>query len=669
MVMKKLLYIAPHLSTGGLPQYLYKKIELLQGEFDIYLVEWDDHTGGRLVVQRNKITNLLPPDHFFTLDEDKKELLYIIDQIKPDIIHLEEIPEFFMDYNIAEKIYNTDRSYSIIETSHDSSYDTAQKKFFPDKFMFVSDWQIQQYKDINIPKVLVEYPIEYKERPNREEALKTLGLDPNKKHILHVGLFTPRKNQAEFFEYARILPEYQFHCVGNQADNFKHYWEPLMQNKPDNLTWWNERSDVDSFYSAMDLFLFTSKGNNNDKETMPLVIREAISWQLPILIYNLPVYLNYFDKFNNTQYLEFNNIKENCNKIKSVFSPKLNDIDSTKEAYIVGTYPNTSFVEKITIECLKALKKDNRIIITTSHYPVSKEIQELSDYVIYDKNNITTKHTFVWMWYAIEDNWEIYSPIDNGQDNYHGPACHNNIHNAMALANNLGLEKAYLINYDYHLKDIEGINYISKILNNHNLYSNIRYGKENQPQIDTSLMGIKPKIFLEYLPQIFNKQEWDNIQIYSNSANNGLEHMWYNLLKNVPNIYWESEDEYNRLHEKTLNHLSFSQAEYFNLIPVQNTNNQYIVTFQVNNDIDSRIFIVKALNKNNEIIFEEKHNIDSRFTWWRLFNYSLETENYVLFRLEVLDTKTQNHLYTKEILLDDNYITNQLPKNGYFKFK
>ena len=92
-----------------------------------------------------------------------------------------------------------------------------------------------------------------------------------------------------------------------------------MQNKPDNLTWWNERSDVDSFYSAMDLFLFTSKGNNNDKETMPLVIREAISWQLPILIYNLPVYLNYFDKFSNIQYLEFNNIKKNCNKINNMF--------------------------------------------------------------------------------------------------------------------------------------------------------------------------------------------------------------------------------------------------------------------------------------------------------------------------------------------------------------
>ena len=56
--MKKLLYIAPHLSTGGLPQYLTKKIELLKDEFDIYLIEWADVTGGVLVVTRNKILKL-----------------------------------------------------------------------------------------------------------------------------------------------------------------------------------------------------------------------------------------------------------------------------------------------------------------------------------------------------------------------------------------------------------------------------------------------------------------------------------------------------------------------------------------------------------------------------------------------------------------------------------
>ena len=73
--------------------------------------------------------------------------------------------------------------------------------------MFVSNWQIDQYKNINIPKILVEYPIEYVDRPNRENALKRLKLDQTKKHILHIGLFTSRKNQKEFFEYTKALPE------------------------------------------------------------------------------------------------------------------------------------------------------------------------------------------------------------------------------------------------------------------------------------------------------------------------------------------------------------------------------------------------------------------------------------------------------------------------------
>jgi len=316
--MQKLLYIAPHLSTGGLPQYLTKKIELIKDDFEIYLIEWVDCTGGRLIVQRNKILNLVDSDKFFTLQEDKNKLFDIINQISPDIIHLEEIPEYFMDDEIARKLYSINRNYFIVETSHDSSMNTSNKLFFPDKFMFVSNWQIDQYKNIDIPKTLVEYPIEFIERPNREEALKHLGLDPNKKHVLHIGLYTSRKNQSEFFEYARMFPDIQFHSVGNQADNFKWYWEPLMKNKPENLTWWDERSDVENFYQSMDLFLFTSRGHENDKETMPLVIREAISYQIPTLIYNLEVYQNYFDSFNKVNYLEFDNFEANRKKILNI---------------------------------------------------------------------------------------------------------------------------------------------------------------------------------------------------------------------------------------------------------------------------------------------------------------------------------------------------------------
>ena len=305
MKKKTLVYIAPHLSTGGMPQYLFKQIESMINDFDVYCIEWDNVTGGVLVIQRNRIANLLG-DRLITLGEPREQLFTLLDRINPDVVHLQEIPELFMSTDIANKLYRKDRTYVLIETSHDSSYDITQKMLLPDKFLMVSQYQIDQYTPLGVPLDLVEYPIENKMRTKtREQALRALGLDPNLKHVINVGLFTPRKNQAEVIEYARLLQNYpiQFHFLGNQADNFKQYWEPLMQNFPKNCKWWNERSDVDAFYEAADLFLFTSKGNSHDKETMPLVIREALSWKTPSLIYNLPVYMGYFDKYDTIEYL------------------------------------------------------------------------------------------------------------------------------------------------------------------------------------------------------------------------------------------------------------------------------------------------------------------------------------------------------------------------------
>jgi FkbM family methyltransferase len=325
MKKKILVYIAPHLSTGGMPQYLFKQIESVINDFDVYCIEWDNVTGGVLVVQRNRIQNLLG-NKLITLGEHKDELFTILKRINPDVIHLQEIPELFMPYGIAQKLYDKNRSYVLIETSHDSSYDVQNKTFLPDKFLMVSQYQIDQYKALDIPIDLVEYPIEPKVRTkSREQALRDLGLDPNLKHVINVGLFTPRKNQAEVIEYARQLQHYpiQFHFLGNQADNFKHYWEPLMRNFPKNCKWWNERSDVDAFYEAADLFLFTSKGNRHDKETMPLVIREALSWKTPSMIYNLPVYMGYFDKYDTIEYLS-DDVQKNVYRIaeKLLYKPE-----------------------------------------------------------------------------------------------------------------------------------------------------------------------------------------------------------------------------------------------------------------------------------------------------------------------------------------------------------
>ena len=311
-----LLFITPHLSTGGMPQYLFKQIEELIDDYTIYCVEWNNITGGKLVVQRNKIANLLK-DNLITLPENKEEVFSIIKKINPQIIHLHESPELFMSDEIAIKLYDSNRSYILVETSHDSTYNVQTKQYLPDKFLLVSQHQVNRYTQLNIPCELIPYPIEQHTRTkSREQVLLELGLDPNVKHVVNVGLFTPNKNQSEIIEYARMLQNYpiQFHFIGNQAENFKSYWEPLMKQFPSNCKWWNERTDVDTFYEMADLFLFTSK-----YETMPLVVLEALGWNVPSLIYNLPSYSGEFDKYDTIDYLT-TNLEENIQKILTKLS-------------------------------------------------------------------------------------------------------------------------------------------------------------------------------------------------------------------------------------------------------------------------------------------------------------------------------------------------------------
>lgn len=302
--MKKLMMLLPHCSTGGLPQYAVKKIELLKDEYEILVIDYSNSGGEVFAVQKNRIREL--GVKLIVLGEDKTELLDIIEDFKPDILHLEEIPEYFLDESIGKAIYLSDNRPFIVETTHDSSFNPDDKLFFPDQFSFVSNYSLKQFEKLNIPMSLVEYPVEPKIRPDRDTVLKSLNLNPDKIHILNVGLFTPRKNQAEVFQYAKELVNYpiEFHFVGNYASNFEHYWKPLLDNKPDNCTIWGERSDVDTFYSCMDLLLFTSRGHEKDKETNPLVIKEALSWNLPILLYNLPVYLSKYDDNDKIIYLK-----------------------------------------------------------------------------------------------------------------------------------------------------------------------------------------------------------------------------------------------------------------------------------------------------------------------------------------------------------------------------
>jgi hypothetical protein len=286
------------MSTGGCPQVVAKKVELLKNFYNVVVVEYE-MLAWSYVVQRNRVIEMIG-DKFISLSENKEyDLFNTIDDYKPDYIFMEEFPETFMENHITKRLYSKDRTYKIFETTHSSHSRVEWKKYMPDKFIFVSPFSVNTFKDIGVPIDLIEYPIDIK-KPNKEESQKELLLDSQYKHVLNIGLFTSGKNQGYLFEVARLLKDYKimFHFVGNRAINFESYWSPIMQNKPDNCVVWDERNDVDTFIQACDVHFFSSI-----MELNPLSIKESLEYSIPTMIFDLSTYMGKYNGVENIHFL------------------------------------------------------------------------------------------------------------------------------------------------------------------------------------------------------------------------------------------------------------------------------------------------------------------------------------------------------------------------------
>jgi hypothetical protein len=297
------------MSTGGCPQFVTKKVELLKDFYNVVVVE-HDMLAWSYVVQRNRVIDMLG-DNFISLSENKEyDLFNAIEDFKPDYIMLEEFPETFMDKHVIKRLYSSNRPYKIFESTHSSYSKVEWKEFMPDKFIFVSPFSCETFKDIGIPFDLIEYPID-KKVPNKYHSQTSLGLDPEYKHVVNIGLFTRGKNQGYAFEIARLLQDYKikFHFLGNQAVNFVDYWEPIMDTKPDNCIVWGERNDTDTFIQASDVHLFTS-----NLELNPLAIKESLEYSLPTFIFDLHTYKGKYNNEDNIIFLT-GDVREDTNQL------------------------------------------------------------------------------------------------------------------------------------------------------------------------------------------------------------------------------------------------------------------------------------------------------------------------------------------------------------------
>ena len=291
--MVKVLHVVPHLSTGGLPNFIYQ-ILLKTNQYSNSCLEYK-YLSKNHITHRKKIINILG-DQFYS-----EKGLGSFNLKDYNIIFIHEEPESFISDDDCSLIYDKKRTYKIIQSSHTNDTDLNNKKYHPDYYALVSELQIEKYKHFNIPTSLLETDIEYKEK-DTISSQDFLKFDPEKYHILNVGILTENKNQEECLRLFDALdnPNLCLHMVGPMAANFEHYWGDFVAKykNSSNVFFHGESDFVYIYYQAANMFLFTSKGEVN-----PLVIKEALGYNLPIFMYPLDQYMGKYDKYDNIHYL------------------------------------------------------------------------------------------------------------------------------------------------------------------------------------------------------------------------------------------------------------------------------------------------------------------------------------------------------------------------------
>tara|TARA_B100000795_G_C22767512_1_gene426342 strand:- start:107 stop:1186 length:1080 start_codon:yes stop_codon:yes gene_type:complete len=300
----KILFLVPHLSTGGMPQFLLKRIQALKAytNYEIFVYEWMQLSVD-YDVQRKQIQSLIPNRNFISCGkypepdvEIQKNIINYLIENEIDIVHVEDIIEDFMDVAIQEKLYDLNHPWKIIETPHSLNYNPNYKKYEPSGYCFTTEHHYKNtIKDKSIKLELIKYPLDTSviSFKSRNKILGDIGWRTNGEyHIVNVGLWTPNKNQGYAIELAKTLWDkygwtYIFHFIGNQAENFEDYWKPLMDDLPPNIRIHGEQdTDVVSEYLKMsDVMLFTSIW-----ESWGIVLEEAVANKLKILAYDFDHY-------------------------------------------------------------------------------------------------------------------------------------------------------------------------------------------------------------------------------------------------------------------------------------------------------------------------------------------------------------------------------------------
>jgi len=179
------------------------------------------------------------------------------------------------------------------------------------------------------------------------------------------------------------------------------------------------------------------------------------------------------------------------------------------EIFVIGAWTDTKLKEQNLISVIKDIKSKNYPVCLVAHCSISKEIQELVDYYIYEKENVLSlnwKLTFWRMRNGIRE--EKPSLVD-----YHGVACLMNIRNSIDLL--LAKEKFQYIHYREADLEYDFDSYM-KSWNERSEISPVMFVHYQDNRYRTDLFSCEVDWYNLVIPRVQSWQEYTDKSITNN---------------------------------------------------------------------------------------------------------------------------------------------------------
>ena len=338
------------------------------------------------------------------------------------------------------------------------------------------------------------------------------------------------------------------------------------------------------------------------------------------------------------------------------------------DLYVVLTYPDTKIKEKVTIDCINSIKNNtDKPILVASHYPLTKEVQNLSNFYLYDSYNPLIEHTLYKFYWSEMNNAKIELNLDklnNGKRLNQSLTVLNNIENSVRFAKEAGYERIICTSYDFifseeNIKTIDGICERLDRENKKGYFMSYKEGDMTLLKTVFFIVDVDFYINIFTNPRTPEKYNEECLQI---GSHNFLENYFNNKLSgDLQQLLIEETDEEKLFSNPNIN--IFSGVEYLTVIPVKNQSAFVIFYTSSNKKDDRRIdFIIE----NNGSVEQTVHYVKERSYFYKKIELGIHDDWKIT--VNFIDSNTNEKLDEVYYQVDKDSFINILG-NGLFTEK